>query len=212
MIIECSLCGKKADKQTGHVNRARKLGNNLYCSKECSSKGRRLSTEEKKKRKKEYDIKYREKNKEFLKEKNRKYNESPAGRAMQKRQREKRKEYHNAYCRKPEQRLKEKLRRYKRILGNDFNEKKKLCISCEVEKFILEFQFSSIFPDNRLHVCRECESIKHKKYGASTKSTINAMVNRRYSKLKREDIARHPYLIEANRVLISLKQLVNEKH
>ena len=60
--------------------------------------------EETKEAKRLYDIEYRRKNKEKIKARNIRYNESPAGRAMQKRHREKQKEDHLEYCRTPEYR------------------------------------------------------------------------------------------------------------
>ena len=55
-----------------------------------------LSSKEKKRL---YDIEYRRKNKETIRNKNIIYNESEAGRAMQKRARDKQKESHLEYCR-----------------------------------------------------------------------------------------------------------------
>jgi hypothetical protein len=60
MLIQCAHCGKDAEKATSAVNRARKVGMALYCDKQCSSDARRMSTEEKKARKVEYDRQRRE--------------------------------------------------------------------------------------------------------------------------------------------------------
>jgi hypothetical protein len=104
MIIQCEYCGKDIEKTTGHVNRAKKLGMGLFCNKSCWGLSRRdnKTEQQKKEEKAKYDRLYRIKNNEKIKNRNKKYNSSPAGRAMQKRNREKFKEYHLEYCRKPE--------------------------------------------------------------------------------------------------------------
>lgn len=106
MTIRCNHCGKSVEKQTGHVNRAKKLGNGLYCDQVCSSASRRhgKTLSQLKEEKRLYDIEYRKKNGEFRKQQMIKYNSSPAGRAMQKRNREKFKQSHAEYCRTPEYR------------------------------------------------------------------------------------------------------------
>lgn len=101
MIVKCAYCGKDTEKYTGHVNRARKMGLNVYCDRKCSGLGRRdeRTEEEKKRAKAEYDKKYLARNFEKRKRQAQEYNASPAGRAMQKRNREKFKESHLEYCR-----------------------------------------------------------------------------------------------------------------
>jgi len=106
MIIKCEYCGKEIEKNIGHVNRARKLGMRLFCGQKCFGLFHRsnLTNEQKKEIKRLYDIEYRKKNREIIKERGKKYNESPAGRAMQKRSRKKFKKLHLEYCRTPEYR------------------------------------------------------------------------------------------------------------
>lgn len=62
--IVCPFCKCSVDRDLGDVNRAKKLGNPIYCSKKCSGLARRnnKSIEQKKAEKAEYDRKYREKN------------------------------------------------------------------------------------------------------------------------------------------------------
>lgn len=156
-----------------------------------------------KEEKREYDKLYREKNKEKIRLKKQIYNQSELGREMQKRSRENTKEYHNEYCKKPEQRLKEKLRRHKR--ENKIH--LKYCLGCEKEKQIIEFPQGDIFEDKRYYLCKECERISFEKTGLKTKGVIQAIHTRSKYKLTRQDIAKHPYLIEANKYLISLKNL-----
>lgn len=106
ITIQCDTCGKPVTKSVGHVNRARKLGMGLFCDRICFGISRRIerSEAEKKEIKRLYDIQYRADNGELLREKKRKYEQSPDGRAMQKRNRDKFKENHLAYCRTDEYR------------------------------------------------------------------------------------------------------------
>lgn len=62
--------------------------------------------QDKKEAKRLYDIEYRRNNLELIKDKKRRYNSSPAGRAMQKRNRNKFKSCHNLYCMRDEYRKK----------------------------------------------------------------------------------------------------------
>lgn len=163
-----------------------------------------LTQEEKKRQKAQYDREYREKNREKIRLRKIAYNESPAGRAMQKRHRDKSKVYHVEYCRKPEQRQREKHRRH--IRENKLGEKH--CIGCDKTKKILDFECYNVFPDKRLYLCRDCESEHRELLGCSTRNVMTAIVMRSYTNLTRYDIAKHPYLIEANKYLILLKQLV----
>lgn len=157
-----------------------------------------------KEEKREYDKLYRLKNKEKIKLKKQLYNLSESGRATQKRSREKRKDYHNEYCRNPEQVLKAKKRRHIRENKTEL----KLCLCCEKNKPIIEFEFAEIFPDNRYYLCKDCEKKSFQLTGLTTKSVITAITTRSKYKLRRPDIAKHPYLIEANKYLISLKKII----
>lgn len=157
-----------------------------------------------------YDIEYRLKNKDKLKKTKREYAKSTNGRNGQKRQREIRKAsgYANEYNKKPEQREKERFRRYVRLYGEDWRENIKKCIVCENEKHFLEFEHAPNFPDERIHLCKECEKWQQENWGCNTRNVITAMVMRDYSNLTREDVSQHPYLIEANKLLILLKKEV----
>lgn len=214
MIVKCSHCNKDVEKNTGHVNRANKLGLKIYCNRKCSGLGRRknLTDSEKKEIKKKYDKEYRRKNKALIDKKKKEYYEKNK-KEIYKRNRKKldndeHRKKHAEYCRKPDQRKKEKINRYKRIYGNDWKEQTKFCISCNQDKHIFNFESFPVFPDGRRHICDECETYQNEKYGYSTRLTMTAMVMRRYTNLTREDIAKKPYLIEANKYLIMLKQLV----
>jgi len=159
-----------------------------------------------KEKKAEYDKIYRLKNKESIKIKKALFAKSEAGRLIQKRQREKRgQKYQNEYCKKPEQRQKERLRRYKR---NGTLGVLKFCIVCESEKPILDFRGSRIYEDGRYHLCVGCELNHQKELGVTTKGIIQAIIVRCNYRLTRQDVAKHPYFIEANKYLITLKKLV----
>lgn len=208
--IICSHCGCEFEKEVAHINRANKSGLNIYCNRFCAGLGRRnnQSIEEKRKAKSEYDRLFRAKNKEIIKKKKSDYAKSELGRELQKRQRTKRKENgkHAEYYRQPEQRHKEKIRRYIRL--GQLQEK--FCISCETKKPLIEFDCYTVFPDKRLYQCKECESKQKIELGCTTRGVMTAIVmrsNKMGGTLTRKDIAKHPYLIEANKYLILLKQL-----
>lgn len=217
MKFICCHCGIESDKPTGHVNRAKKTGANIYCSKECSNEGRKSKKTDSQKRKDKsiYDAQYRKDNIEKIKKRNKEYYSKNKD-SLYKKQREKQDndEYrakHAEYCRLFCQRYKERIRRYVRQYGTDWKTKTKFCISCEQEKHFMKFESMPVFPDGRRHICDECENEQKEKYGYTTRGTMTAMVMRRYTNLTRQDIAKHPYLIEANKYLILLKQLLDEK-
>ncbi len=158
-----------------------------------------------KEEKREYDIEYRLNNKGKISARNKLYCKSKSGREMQKRQREKNKEsgYTNAYNKRPEQRKKEKKRRYIREGKLGLKE----CLICEIYKSIMDFEYWDICPDKRSYLCKKCERQHQKELGCTTRNVITAMVTRPYTSLKRKDIAKYPYLIEANKYLILLKKI-----
>lgn len=108
--VICAHCGNECQKETGHVNRSRKKGSPLFCSRDCSGARRRLnrSADEKKALKAEYDRRRRAELADELRAKKREaYYErlarDPQGlRAAQKAMRQKRKAAHVEYCRRPE--------------------------------------------------------------------------------------------------------------
>lgn len=203
--MHCAFCNNPHNKSTAEINRAKKKGLKLFCSRECSGKSRRInrSEDEKKALKAEYDRKYREENSTIIKAKKIVYNESPAGREMQKRARGKKKEYHNEYCRKPEQRTKERFRRYRRE-GKD---KLKQCLTCLKEKPLIEFASGKIFHDGRYYLCKECDSKSIEETGIKTKRAIYTISSVSKYKLSNKEIAENPYMIEAKKYLLSIKNL-----
>ena len=124
----CDRCGAPSERLTGDVNRARRNGKPLYCSRECwvpaaaekKQKNPPKNTPEGRAFKAEYDRRRRERLGEALRaEKRAAYRARVEGdterlRAEQKALREKRREAHAAYCRRPEYR--EWKREYDRAL------------------------------------------------------------------------------------------------
>ena len=111
-LIDCACCGLPFDCANGRINRAIKLGHPLYCGKVCAGKKRRvdISDAEKKEAKRLYDVEYRRKNAELLKQKKAEYFKAtydPQKAAIHRKQHMQR---HVEYCRKPE--YKEYKRRY----------------------------------------------------------------------------------------------------
>lgn len=111
LTIICAHCGKAAMKETGAVNRARKIGAPVYCDKECAGQHRRKhkTVEQKKAEKSAYDLARRNgpKRDAILAEKRRHHKNTydPAKAAVY---RQKRMPYHVEYCRRPEYREKKK--------------------------------------------------------------------------------------------------------
>lgn len=160
-----------------------------------------------KEEKREYDKKYRDRNKELLKAKKRKYwhenKEAIKAKRRVRRDNDEARKRHAEYCRHPEQRHKEKIRRYIREGKTGV----KTCLKCQKSKGIMNFECWLIMPEKRHYLCKECEKQDYNELGISTRYVITAMVNRRYTRLKRKDIGNNPYLIEANKYLILLKRL-----
>lgn len=103
MKYRCAYCGKTANKPSGHVNRAREHGLNLYCNRRCSGLGRRgpkKTKAQKRKEKRLYDINYR-KTSPTLKARRHAFfvrTYDPAKAAVE---RKKRAPQHIEYCRQP---------------------------------------------------------------------------------------------------------------
>lgn len=104
MLVEvvCPHCGVTATKEVGAVNRARRLGYAVYCSRTCSGLARRLerSGDELRSLKAAYDVEYRARNLETIRQKKaarfqRTYDPSKA-----REHRKARMPYHVEYCRR----------------------------------------------------------------------------------------------------------------
>lgn len=106
MKITCPHCGKTAEKEPNAVNRARREGNRIYCSRRCSSLGRRKHVPKAVKRllKKLYDAEYRTKNLAWIKAKKAAYFQRTYDPEKARIERKKRAAAHAEYCRQPEYR------------------------------------------------------------------------------------------------------------
>jgi hypothetical protein len=103
MKCRCGYCGKAIEKSLGHYNRAKKMGNGLYCDRRCAGLGRRTTVEEKKEAKRLYDIEYRKKNEKRLKKIRHAWfkKDYEANPEKYKAWRKKKQKAHNEYCRQP---------------------------------------------------------------------------------------------------------------
>lgn len=105
--ITCAHCGKDADLERGHVNRARQRGMRLFCGRKCGGLGRRKPPVPKSVRrllKAIYDTEYRKKNRALLKAKKAAYFQRTYDPAAARIERKKRAAAHAEYCRRPEYR------------------------------------------------------------------------------------------------------------
>lgn len=104
MKIKCAFCGCTTDKPTGHVNRSRARGAPVYCGRQCAGSARRAwkSDAQKRSEKQAYDITYREKNSERIKERKRAYHKLTYDPISAAYVRKRRSHLHAAYCRRPE--------------------------------------------------------------------------------------------------------------
>lgn len=114
MQIECAHCGKAADKPASAVNRARRDGLNIYCSRACSGLARRKwkSQAQRKVEKAEYDRGYRAKNHARRAAQKAEYHQRTYDPQKQREYNQSRMRPHIEYCRRPEYR--EKKRAYDR--------------------------------------------------------------------------------------------------
>ena len=108
MEISCPTCGSTAQKEAGGVNRSRRKGSPVYCSKDCASEARRLhkSDQQKRAEKAKYDADYRAKNQDRLKIKSAEYHRKNYDPEKARAYRKTRMHKHVEYCRKPEYRAK----------------------------------------------------------------------------------------------------------
>ncbi|MDP9954731.1 hypothetical protein J2X97_000368 [Epilithonimonas hungarica] len=120
MKIICHYCQKEIEKTAGHVNRAKKMGLNLFCNRECAGFSRRskLSDIEKKALKAEYDKNYRAENHDSIKKRKADYFKKTYDPAKASVERKKRMPKHIEYCRT------EKYKKYKKDYDKKYRAKK----------------------------------------------------------------------------------------
>ena len=118
--IKCETCGRTAFKQKGSVNRARKIGAPLYCSRACAGIARRRfkTPEQKKEEKRLYDIEYRRRNRDRIRAKKAEYFKRTYDPAKAAVERKKRMAQHVEYCRRPE------YRQYKKAYDRQYRAKR----------------------------------------------------------------------------------------
>ena len=209
MKIICPICLIEHEKSTGHFNRAIKLGLNVYCGRVCAGIGRRdkKSIEEKKLAKSEYDRLFRLKNKERDKPKKAAYHKKVYAENPEKFKqiRKAKQQWQNEYCRRKDQREKERLRNRAK---NGLNQTKD-CLICNENKQFVDFESYAIFQDGRHYMCKSCELKDIKELNIHTREvlqTLRSNLVKTKSNLKIRDMAKYPYLIEANKYLLLLKR------
>lgn len=149
--IICPICGCEKQKGIGHLNRAKKIGAPVYCSKKCAGIARRRnkSLEEKKQEKSDYDKAYRAKNLDTLKINRHEYFKRTYDPVKAAVERKKRMPKHVEYCRQPAYKAKKKvydeIYNAKRNYG-EFGECFRLIL--EIEK---EYDQREVLQINNLH-------------------------------------------------------------
>lgn len=103
-MVICAACGLETEKETSAINCAKRKGLNLYCDKKCAGIGRRKNKTlaQKKEEKRLYDIDYRERNKQLLKDKKADYFKRTYDPVKAAIDRKKTMDRHIQYCRRPE--------------------------------------------------------------------------------------------------------------
>jgi hypothetical protein len=103
MKIRCAQCGKRTEKVSGQVTRAKKIGARLFCDRWCFGASLRKGKTKAQKvaEKRLYDMAYRTKNRQMLKAKKRAYFERTYDPRKAAVERKKRMHLHVAYCRQP---------------------------------------------------------------------------------------------------------------
>jgi len=119
-MILCAWCSKPISKSRGHINRSLAKSAPLYCNKDCSGMAHRKnkSDAEKKEEKRLYDMEYRAKNIELIKQKKRVHflkTYDPVKAAIERKANMPR---HVEYCRQP------KYKAYKREYDESYRAKR----------------------------------------------------------------------------------------
>ncbi len=101
--FRCAHCGKRAEKEAGHVNRSREMGLRLFCGRRCAglSRQKHKTKAQKIAEKREYDAEYRQKNLALIKAKKREYFKRTYNPEKARIERKKRMPKHVEYCRRP---------------------------------------------------------------------------------------------------------------
>ena len=104
VTITCERCGAASEKEAGAVNRARRSGLRLFCSRTCAGEGRRThkSKAQKVEEKRQYDTEYRTKNRAMLKAKKAAHYQATRDPEKERAYRKATMARHVEYCRRPE--------------------------------------------------------------------------------------------------------------
>lgn len=104
VAFRCAHCGKRAEKEAGHVNRSQSLGLRLFCNLRCAGLGRRKHKTKAQmiEEKRVYDAEYRRKNLARIKARKRAYFQRTYDPEKARIERKKRMPKHVEYCRRPE--------------------------------------------------------------------------------------------------------------
>lgn len=174
MEIVCPQCGKKADKRTGCVKRARSIGAPVYCGRKCAGLARRVkrTIDEKRKDKAIYDELYRAKNRDRLKKSKAEYfqkvyKENPEKFRLQ---RISRRQYNKDFKRTPE------YRKYKHEYDKKYRAKKEYGEFWE--SFILLRNIENQIPNREVMQQNNLHNKTQKR-------------KRNYEKFKREELERN---------------------
>lgn len=113
--FKCAWCKSESFTERGWLNRQKRRGQRSFCSRKCSGLARRINKTDaqKKEEKRLYDIEYRMKNREMLKQKKHEYFKRTYDPVEAAKYRKARMHKHVEYCRRPE--YKEYKRKYDRI-------------------------------------------------------------------------------------------------
>lgn len=102
--VRCFTCNAPVVKHPSEINRARKYGRRLFCDKDCAGIARRTidarTDTEKKLDKREYDMRYRARNRSLLKTKKAAYYQRTRNPEKERAKRRARMAWHVEYCRK----------------------------------------------------------------------------------------------------------------
>ena len=120
IAIVCARCGAKGTRAASEINRARRLGAPLYCTRRCAGLARRKhkTKAQKIKEKRLYDIEYRKRNLARLLAQKRDYFKRTYDPAKAAIARKKRMHLHVAYCQRPE------YKKWKQQYDRQFRSKK----------------------------------------------------------------------------------------
>jgi len=137
MQITCAHCGRKSDKATGAVNRAKAAGLRMFCNRRCAGLAHRKHKTKLQMREEKaaYDTEYRRLNGKMLKAKKAAWHLATYDPDAARIERKKRMKFHVEYCRRPSYRRwkQEYDRRYRAMEFGQFADAYKLTLELNRE-------------------------------------------------------------------------------